>query len=159
MATKRKGVNGKQKGASFERKMVKEFTEWTSWKFQRTLLSGGGEEKADICCVDRRTPWLIELKNRESFKEWQLIQYKPTSPVWQWWSKLKTEQKHMGGKPIMLICKRNGITPLVTVECGLAQEFLKWEGLTFHATLAIPGEVVHTFLWDEVRKHVEMTLR
>ena len=158
-----KGVNGKQKGAAFERKILKEFETWTGVRWQRTLLSGGGKEKADIAVVDGYTPFLVELKNRETFTYHQFFSYSERKPIWVWWAKLLKEQEYMAQntskKPILLIAKANRkpVMLICDAEAVALLDVQKYPDVKFQCTLRLKtDEVVYMFLWDEIKDKVNV---
>lgn len=102
----RKGINGKQKGARYERHLAKVFTEWARGQghvceIRRTPLSGGWSRShemgmtADIVASCSSFPYSVEAKNRQ---EWSLraltaraAARKPgTGPVWKYWKQCVT---------------------------------------------------------------------
>lgn len=67
------GVNGKQKGASYERYLAPFFAEWSHSEVKRVPLSGGWQKEAkfdvknDLVSTDRFFPIGVEAKKREGW--------------------------------------------------------------------------------------------
>lgn len=94
MATKKK-INSRDKGARFERDLVKRFSEWWSTEFFRTPLSGGlatmgfqfkgVEITGDISTPDPTFPFCVESKACEGWALEQLLTA-PKNQIYAWWA-------------------------------------------------------------------------
>ncbi len=109
------GKMSRRKGAGFEVAVAKQFTEWLGYNVRRTPRSGayGGEGWKDMSSdlmFDFDFPYVVECKNRESWKLEHVLQGK--GEVWDWWEKLNGEAGSAGKAP-MLILKKNHMPPLV----------------------------------------------
>jgi len=109
------GKMSRQKGARFEVEVAKQFTEWTGMNVRRTPRSGayGGENWKSLTgdlMFDHDWPYVVELKNRESWKLEDVFAGK--GEVWEWWTKLREEATVAKKKP-MLIIKKNRVEPMV----------------------------------------------
>lgn len=102
--------NSKRKGNAFENKICKLFLDWTGERWKRTILSGGSWEKGDITPANRKSNWVIELKNRESWNFHDLWTGK--GPLFKWLTKLEEEAKD---NPHLLIAKKSRRPVLVLI--------------------------------------------
>lgn len=116
-------VNGRNKGAGFERKIAKSLTEWSGKTFDRVFRSGGGAAKGDIAPAYHSWPFVAELKNRESWGHHELFNNKGT--IWKWWSKVCEEAADAKKYPLLII-KRNRHPALVILSRSDCLSLLAW---------------------------------
>ncbi|AID50505.1 hypothetical protein [Bacillus phage CP-51] len=118
--TGKKGINSKNKGAEYERKIAKALGSWWGEQFQRTPASGGLQWKEDnrvtgdiVTPPDSIFPFTIECKKRES---WDLNQFlKGTGEMEEWWTQATRDAKKINMKP-MVIFSRNFDTDYVMMN-------------------------------------------
>ena len=116
-------VNGRNKGAGFERKIAKSLTEWSGKTFDRVFRSGGGAAKGDIAPAYHSWPFVAELKNRESWGHHDLFNNKGN--IWKWWSKVCQEAADAKKYPLLII-KRNRHPALVILNRSDCLALLTW---------------------------------
>ena len=116
-------VNGRNKGAGFERKIAKSLTEWSGKTFDRVFRSGGGAAKGDIAPAYHSWPFVAELKNRESWGHHELFNNKGN--IWKWWSKVCEEAEDAAKYPLLII-KRNRHQALVILNRADCLSLLSW---------------------------------
>lgn len=130
-------VNGKQKGAAFEREICRQLSLWISQGkssdlFWRTAMSGGRatvlhrkgqsiRQVGDICAVSPEghpftDEWFIELKHVRRLALDQFL-IKNTGPLWNYWTKCCFEAVKHRRKP-MLIGKQNGWPIILMVQAN-----------------------------------------
>lgn len=147
----RKGTNGSQKGAAFERLIAKQLSLWVSKGastdlFWRTAGSGarstgrvkkGGAgieyQAADISLAhpDGRPfadRFVVECKSYKNLELHRLCYDPKAMLVGVWWAKVRREAEQVGREPLLIV-KANGYAPLMVM-------------LTERAQLAAPGEGV-----------------
>ena len=111
------GKRSRNKGASFERAISKQFSNWLGCNVRRTPMSGaygsewhlGGDLMFDI-----DVPWYVELKNRESWRLEQLFAAKQCGPVLDWLSSTWEEAEQAEKVPIVVFT-RNRVETYVAV--------------------------------------------
>lgn len=120
--TKKKGINGRNKGANAERKLAKLFSTWWGSEFTRTPMSGGFATKTfrddwnasgDLVTPDVDFPFCVESKKVEGWHLEQLL----TSPkciIHKWWQQTLDETPE--GKEPLLVFSRNGHPELIMVR-------------------------------------------
>ena len=108
-------LNSKQKGNRYEKNVADFFEEVSGVPFSRTFASGGQNQKGDIVPVGYDWPFVVEIKNRESWSVEHFWTLK--GPVWDWWKKLQSEAKLVQKKP-MLVLKKNRFPALVMFNFG-----------------------------------------
>lgn len=109
-------INGREKGARFERDMSKAFSDWTGCVWDRTFQSGGGKQKGDIAPVNGASSICVELKRREAWSLDQLLTSK--GDIWEWWGKLKKEAREGRQHPVLVV-KKNKLDALVVMQGAL----------------------------------------
>lgn len=105
-----KGINSKNKGAEYERKIAKALGSWWGEQFQRTPASGGLQWKKDnrvtgdiVTPPDSVFPFTIECKKREG---WSLEQFlKNTGEMEEWWTQCVRDAKKIDKKPMVIFSK------------------------------------------------------
>lgn len=112
MAEKKKKINSKAKGSSYELKIAKILSAWWDEEFHRTPMSGGLHWKSDNRVVgdivtppDSLFPFVVECKKREEFTFEQIL--KGTGDVEKWWKQCTGDCKRSGGLKPMLIFSKN----------------------------------------------------
>lgn len=98
-------VNGKQKGATFERTIAKMFADAMGVKLRRTPMSGGWshgnpETAGDLVCIDGEFPFCVECKCEEG---WKLESLFTGSHRWfdNYWAQL-TRECPAGKEPVLV---------------------------------------------------------
>lgn len=102
-------VNGRTKGANYERKIAKLLSSWSGIPLRRTPMSGGWSEghpevSGDIVSVEPDKPFAyhVECKNNESWA-WEAT-LKGKGPVYEWW-KQATSQCPLHKSPWLIFSK------------------------------------------------------
>lgn len=120
--TRKKAVNGRNKGANQERKLAKLLSDWWGAKVYRTPGSGAWatshtdgklNSAGDIVCEDPNFPFCVESKKVEGWHLEQLL----TSPkciIRKWWQ--QTLDETPVDKEPLLIFSRNGLPELMMVH-------------------------------------------
>lgn len=97
--TAKKRVNGRQKGATAERKLAKLFSAWWGSEFTRTPMSGGfatarfredWNAQGDLVTPDKGFPFCVESKKVEGWTLEQLLTSNKTL-VHKWWEQTVRE--------------------------------------------------------------------
>lgn len=104
-------VNGRNKGASFERQIAKQLTSWSGMEFNRTPSSGGLHWKqnssvsGDIVAPDTISfPFSIELKKQEVPWDFDFL-LKGTSVIWSFWEQCEKDASSQGKTPLLIFGK------------------------------------------------------
>lgn len=124
--TKKKPVNGRNKGSSFERVLCKSFSEWwfplidfkgyvlKDLPFQRTPGSGGWNRKiagGDIQIYSNQGVWkddfpfCVEAKNREGWEMDNISSFNAKCPVWDWWDQTNEQANDNKRLPLMVFTR------------------------------------------------------
>jgi len=128
--TRKKGINSKQKGNSFERIIAKVFSERFNRSFARTVSSGaytGGknvknaevlsEEQLLIFASDIRCPkdfaFSIECKSYKALDFYDL--FNESSNLFSWYEQSERDAKLLNKEPLLIV-KTNQHKPIVFVE-------------------------------------------
>lgn len=107
---RKKGINGRSKGAGFENEVCKLLTPWWGSKFHRTPASGGKHWKevdsvgGDIICEDKLFPFSIECKKQEDWNFDQIV--RGQGEVYKYWEQCVRDAQERGKVP-WLIFSRN----------------------------------------------------
>ena len=149
-------VNSKVKGDTYERKIAKKLTEWTGLKFERVPASGGlhwredNRVYGDVVTNDPDFPFVIELKNRESWKMDSLIN--GSKEVEKWWKQVTADAEATGKEP-MVIFSRNRQPDYIMIKTeSFADDHVQLRGeddLFFWLAITICGECGHIFKLEE----------
>lgn len=141
------GKRSRNKGASFEREISKQFSEWLGCKVRRTPMSGaygsewhlGGDLMFDI-----DVPWYVELKNRESWRLEQLFSANPKGPVLKWLESTWREAEQAEKVP-MVIFKRNRVEAYVALPLfHVERDLLLRDACALETVMFVPGMWVIT---------------
>lgn len=136
---KRKSINSKQKGNSFERTIAKLLTERFGREFRRTVSSGaytGGmnvknadsltESQLLIFVSDIRTPedfkFSIECKSYKEIGFYDL--FSKSSNLYSWYEQSETDSKLLKRSPLLIV-KTNNHKPIVFVKLEVAPKTIK----------------------------------
>lgn len=110
------GVNGKQKGSSFERRICKMMTDYTGLDFRRSFGSGAFkskhkelDESGDIKCEDPSFPYSIECKFYSDI-DYHNILAGDCSRLDKWLKQCVIDARHQN-KHGLLIFKTNRVDP------------------------------------------------
>lgn len=114
--------NSRTKGASFENKIAKVFSEWSGMDVKRTPQSGGWANASfgvtgDLVCSNKRFPFHVECKKREG---WHLddlvtgVRVRDTRSIVAWWN--QAIETCPEGKEPLLVFARNNRQVLVMVR-------------------------------------------
>lgn len=104
-------INSKNKGSTYERKIVKLLKEWSGEKFQRSPSSGAWSTvhkredlSGDITCSNSKFKYSIECKK---YKTWSLesLITSDKSPILVWWKQCLSQTPN--GKIPLLIFSKN----------------------------------------------------
>lgn len=105
-----KGINSRNKGSEYERKVAKSLSKWWGEPFQRTPMSGGLHWKNDnrvagdiVTPNDSKFPFTIECKKRENWTIEQLI--KETGDIEKWWGQVLNDCERSRMKPMLIFSK------------------------------------------------------
>ncbi len=152
-------VNSKAKGDTYERKIAKKLTDWTGLKFERVPASGGLHWKSDnrvygdIVTNDPDFPFIIELKNRESWNMDSLIN--GSKEVENWWKQVTADAKATGKEP-MVIFSRNRqpdyLAMKVSAFMGDYVELINSDDFDFWLEIKIINERILIFKLDDFSK-------
>lgn len=111
--TKKKKVNGRQKGNTAERKLAKLFSTWWGSEFTRTPMSGGfatakfredWNAAGDLVTPDRTFPFCVESKKVEKWTLEQMLSSDRTQ-IHAWWA--QTQKETPEGKIPLLVFTKN----------------------------------------------------
>ena len=136
------GRRSRQKGAGFERRISKKFSEWLGCKVRRTPMSGaygsdwhlGGDLMFDI-----DVPWYVELKNRENWRLEQFFSHDPCGPVLEWLQSTWDEAEKADKVP-MVIFTRNRVDSYVALPLfHLERDLLVRDACRINSVMFIPG--------------------
>lgn len=133
---RRKSINSKQKGNSFERNIAKLLTERFGKEFRRTVSSGaytGGlnvknaefltESQLLVFVSDIRTPedfkFSIECKSYKSIDFYDL--FNKSSNLYSWYKQSETDAKLLKRNPLLIV-KTNNHKPIVFVKISDAPQ-------------------------------------
>jgi hypothetical protein len=110
MSTRKKPINGRNKGSGYERKIAKDLGEWWGEEFHRTPASGGLHWQKDnrvagdiVTPPDSVFPFTIECKKREGFDLEQLL--KGTGDIEDWWEQAVGDSERVESKPLLIFSK------------------------------------------------------
>lgn len=143
-------INGRTKGASFERNIAKQLTTWSGQPFDRVFRSGGGIAKGDIAPAYGSWPFVAELKNRESWNHSDL--WKGKGATWKWWDKVQEEANNANKHP-MLILKKNRHDSLVCITLQSLKSLPNFTDLATYpiSSFMVVNEIIimslDSFLW------------
>lgn len=119
--SKRKGVNGKQKGKNFENLMAKRFSEWLGFPVRSTPGSGSYGSEWNMggdLMFKRPVIFHVELKKREAWRFDHVYEFRG-EPV-KWWEQATREAEKANQIPI-LIAAKNHVHPILIHDIGLAE--------------------------------------
>ena len=107
---RKKGINSKQKGSEYERKIAKLLGTWFKEEFHRVPQSGGlhwGDDTrvaGDITThIDSKFPFTVECKKREGWDLEQLL--KGTGDLESWWAQAVNDSNRVGLLPMLVFSK------------------------------------------------------
>jgi len=106
---RKKGINGKGKGAGFESDVCKLLTPWWGHDFHRVPASGGLHWKkvdsvgGDIICEDKLFPLSIECKKQEDWNFDQVVS--GVGEVYNYWSQCVRDAMEHGKVPWLVFSK------------------------------------------------------
>jgi hypothetical protein len=110
------GKMSRDKGARFEREIVKRLTKWWGAEFQRTPQSGGSQLASgwnlagDVCTPDETFPFHVECKHVEGWDLSHLLTSKEMGLFGKWLDQATDEAAN--GKIPLVIFKRNRHQPM-----------------------------------------------
>ena len=148
-------VNGRNKGAGFERKIAKDLTEWSGKTFERVFRSGGGAAKGDIAPAYHSWPFVAELKNRESWNHHELFNNKGN--IWKWWKKVCEEARDADKYPLLII-KKNRHPALVILTRTDCLNLLSWSLKDRNLTGSNRSDGVLAINLEDLRSHLDFLL-
>lgn len=110
-----KGINGRTKGHTFERKMAKVFSEWSGTELRRTPMSGGWQKTGDITAVKPEDlviwPLNIECKSyaKDTFHLEDLLKKKNGGPIVKWWKQCIKDADISNRMPLLVFTQNRDI--------------------------------------------------
>jgi Holliday junction resolvase len=115
-------VNGRQKGASFERKVAKFVSDWWGIDAHRTPQSGGLRWSKDarvtgdiVAPADSNFPFSIECKKHEGWTLENLL--KGTGEITDWWKQAHADAQKVDKLPLLIFSKnRSPVYFMLPVE-------------------------------------------
>lgn len=129
--------NGRAKGASFELRVAKAFSEALGVKLRRTPMSGGWSHEnpdvaGDLVCVEGRFDYCVECKCAEG---WRLESLYTSSHKWfdGWWKQLMDECP--ADRVPLLVFSRARMPTFVAMQYNTAR------GISVHAITHLNTEV------------------
>lgn len=120
---RKKGVNGRKKGAGQELKVAKLFTEWFGAETYRTPGSGGWATRktnknlnasGDLVCEDPTFPFCVEVKKVEGWDLTSLFDPKQKALFFKWWKQCVDETPE--DKIPLLVFNKNGTQELCAMR-------------------------------------------
>lgn len=121
-ASKKKRVNGREKGNRAERALAKAFSKWWGSEFTRTPMSGGFATKkfrgdwnaeGDLVTPDGTFPFTVESKHAEGWNFEQLLTSHKTM-LHAWWA--QTLRETPDGKIPLLVFRKNRLQPMICLR-------------------------------------------
>ena len=106
---RKKGINGRSKGAGFENDICKLLTVWWGDEFHRTPASGGLHWKkvdsvgGDVICEDKAFPLSTECKKQEEWNFDQIVM--GTGDVYLYWAQCINDAEEHGKTPWLVFSK------------------------------------------------------
>lgn len=141
---RKKAVNGRNKGAKFERDIAKILSKWWGEEFHRTPASGGLHWQADnrvagdiVAPVDSDFPFNVECKKQESWNMEQII--KGTGDVVSWWEQCINDAKRVDEIPLLIFSKNHSPIYYMT-QAQTARKLGTLEKNYFLTTLFVENE-------------------
>lgn len=162
-APRKKGTNGRTKGADFERDIAKDLRTWLgdAWTVLRTQTDRqrGQTGHAGEFTIQRAAdlavfPFAIECKAHKAFDEGQLWRVPVVGPLPKFWAQAVRQAKMVSSKPLLIV-KRNLGPVLVVVRPGDAATLLgenHWPKPSMQ--VVIEGEDLKVYSWDVVMASV-----
>lgn len=147
-------VNGKAKGANFELRVAKLFSDALKIKLRRTPMSGGWshdnpEVTGDLVCVEGTFPYCVECKCAEV---WNLATLFAGNHKWfdNWWAQLMRE---CPASKVPLLVFSRARQPIFVAMKGDSDLL---SGLSVHAILYVnlPDTSVAIVLLDDLLPHL-----
>tara|TARA_R100001086_G_scaffold210036_1_gene125919 strand:- start:434 stop:916 length:483 start_codon:yes stop_codon:yes gene_type:complete len=121
------GKMSRDKGARFERSIVKRLAKWWGSEFQRTPQSGGSQLAngwnlaGDVCTPDETFPFHVECKHVEGWDLSHLLTSKEMGLFGKWLDQASTEASD--GKIPLIIFKRNRHKPMALLVAHRNSDF------------------------------------
>lgn len=161
-APRKKGTNGRTKGADFERDIAKDLRTWLGdeWTVLRTQTDRqrGQTGHAGEFTIERkdgaRFPFAIECKAHKTFDEGQLWRVPVVGPLPKFWAQAVRQAELVDGRPLLIV-KRNLGPVLVVLRPGDAAALLgekNWPKPNMQ--LMIGDECLKVYPWDLVMASV-----
>lgn len=151
---RKKGINARKKGASFELKVAAQLTKLVGSKFSRTPSSGGWAKTGDITPKDPkemvRFPYNIECKNNESWHTSMLFEFsgkRLPSCFGKWWKQCSDDAKKSKKIPIVVFTRNRR-----PVYCIMRSNLFRKLGLNESVGIYIRIGNYRILLWEEVLK-------
>lgn len=149
-------VNGKAKGATFERTVAKLFADAMGIKLRRTPMSGGWshdnpDTAGDLVCIEGEFEFCVECKCAEG---WKLESLFTGNHKWfdNWWGQLMRESP--AGKVPILVFSRARHPILAAIDAGSPHI----RSLSVHSIMYVnmPGRAVAIVLLDDLLERLKM---
>jgi len=105
---KKKGINGRTKGHTFERKLAKILSKWSGVELRRTPMSGGWAKTGDVTPVKPRDmenwPFNVEAKcyAKDTFRFQELLKSADGGSIMVWWKQCLNDAKISNKKPMLI---------------------------------------------------------
>lgn len=161
MIIKKKKINGKLKGSSFELKLAKQIAEKLDIEYgkyiRRTPGSGSLITRSDLWIHEsyrHKFPWFLEAKKRATAtldkcnsNNWE---------VYNWYKeakdKVKDDPDYVIDSPVLLVFAKNNVGPFVMISNEDYVEFINNEHTLDKFHMYVPKYDVHILLWEDFLK-------
>ena len=148
------GKKSKSKGAAFERKVAKLFSDAYEMDFRRTPLSGGWAKDAEVaagdlvCLGDDSFPYIVECKKQEG---WSFESLFTPDHAWFdcWWEQAVEECPN--SKEPLLVFSRNYMPILVAMssDVGFGVQAEMFASLAWNGDRIIITDLESFLEWDK----------
>ena len=151
---RRKGINGRNKGSTFERKIAKHLSDWCGYECRRTPMSGGwSKQSGDITPKHPedmiRFKFNIECKNQNILKVQTLFTFPKSTLIKKWWKQCSSEAKANKKYPL-LVFTRPQIPIFVMTEIKYIKQI--WNNHKSNITFLLRDGNFGIILWEDLLK-------
>ena len=140
-------IQGRPKGAGFERDIANQLSTWTGVIFRRTPSSGGWAKTGDITPKDPKAmvafPFNIECKNQEVLTTLAMFGMKDSETIRGWWKQCAGDAKKSKRIPLLIFTKAH-----FPVFLLMRQKNFDQLGLNSLQTVLIHGKM-RAVLWED----------
>ena len=107
---KKKKINSRAKGSSYERDIAKKLSKWSNINIRRSPQSGGWNQRGDLTPVNPedmvKWPFNFELKKRQGWRLSELLTYKNRQTgILSWWDQSLKDAKVSKKIPVLVFSK------------------------------------------------------